>query len=112
VTNLKARFEQQIHFFVKPAMNLFLGMVWSQVKELFEYKEKHGWRSQFVMRLRAALEEFFQSDIDVGLYRDKNVREWVRQIVYMTLLRMDVEAPLAEKRWKKLVMILKKHGLV
>jgi len=86
--------------------------VWREVAPIFRFKLEKGWRSDLVRRCHAALEEFFETDIDAGLFRDKNVREWVRRLAYMILLQMDVESPLTEKRWKILVQILKKHGLV
>jgi len=112
MTSPEARIQQSIHYFIKPATRLFMAAVWSQVKHIFDYKERAGWRSKLVMRLRAAFDEFFETDIDTGLFRDKNVRQWVRQLAYMILLQMDVEAPLTEKRWKIFTHILKRHGLI
>jgi len=112
MTNPRDKIQQAIHYFIKPATHVFMAAVWSQVAEIFQWKEKHGWDSALVMRLRAAVDEFFDTEIDQGIFIEKPVRRWARQLAYMVLLQMDVEAPLMEKRWKSLVRILKKHKLV
>jgi len=112
MTPLNARIQQTIHYLVKPGVRAFLTLLYSHVADLVKEKDEKGWSSALVPKIRKVYKKFEELEINTGTFKDKNYRVWARQIFDLICLQLDVESPLTEKRWKQLVELARKEGLI
>jgi len=102
----------QIHYFVKPAVNTFLNLVYNSVKDIVRKKDREGWNSELVRKLRRVMDRFLKQGLLLGDKELPNYRPWVKQLFDLICLRLEVEEPLTSKRWEQLVKIAREEELI
>jgi len=112
LTPLNDRIKDHIHYWVKPTLSYMVAVSGGRISRLILEKDRKGWDSQLVRKLRKVFDRWIEREIDYGSLKARIYRPWLRKLFDLICLAADVEPHKLEQSWNHLKEELKREGLL
>jgi len=112
VTSIDIQIDREVNAWIKNFLRWFGDSLNSITHDLILEKEKRGWNLELVQKMRVAFNKFEKQKVFAAGMMTTAGRKWLRILFDVICLTADAEGEFTIDRWKKMVKILKKEGLL